>query len=173
MIELERTFLAKSLPNLVSCNKTEILDIYLPSVFKKPKIMVRKNADKFCLMKKYLAEEGDYTKFVEETIGISEAEFHALEKELTGRRIHKLRYYYGWKGMTAEFDVFLGELKGLVLIDFKFVREEDIYSFKAPPFCLADVTKDETFSGGALCGKAYKDLEKHLAKYNYKRLSIK
>jgi len=173
MIELERTFLAKRLPNLVSCKKTEILDIYLPSHFDRPKIRIRKNDNKFEITKKYLASEDEFTKFVENTFDISEGEFIALEKEIVGKRVHKTRYYYNFGGRTAEFDVFMGDLKGLVLIDFKFNREEEIYSFKMPAFCLADVTEDEVFSGGVLCGKNYKDIERHLAKYNYKRLSLR
>lgn len=173
MIELERTFLAKKLPNLISCTKTEILDIYLPSHFDRPKIRIRKNDNKFEITKKFLAQEEDYTKFVEENIPITEGEFIALEKELNGKRVHKMRYYYNWRGLTAEFDVFLKDLKGLVLIDFKFGREEEIYSFKMPPFCLRDVTEDEVLSGGVLCGKSFRDIERHLGKYNYKRLSLK
>lgn len=171
MIELERTYLAKRLPNLVSCKRTEILDIYLPSHFDKPKIRIRKNGDHYEIAKKYMATENDYTKFIEEAFAITEGEFWALEKELNGKRVHKMRYYLCSGGRTAEFDIFIGELKGLVLIDFKFSREEELYSFKMPSFCLADVTEDEFFSGGVLCGKSYKDIEKKLAAHNYKRLS--
>jgi adenylate cyclase len=173
MIELERTYLAKRLPNLVSCVKTEILDIYLPKTFDKPKIRIRKNGDRYEISKKSQVQEGDFSKFVDELIAITEGEFFALETEIKGKRVHKMRYYYNWGGMTAEFDVFIGELKGLVLIDFKFNREEEMYSFKMPPFCLADVTEDKVLYGGVLCGKAYKDIEKHLAKYSYKRLALK
>lgn len=173
MIELERTFLAKRLPNLVGCKKTEVLDIYLPSLFSKPKIRVRKIGDKYEITKKFAAKEGDFTRFIEDTFAITEGEFWALEKEIKGKRVHKIRYYFGHGGRTAEFDVFIGDLKGLVLVDFKFLREEELFSFKMPSFCLADVTEDEFFSGGVLCGKSYKDAEKKLCSYNYKRLSLK
>lgn len=173
MIELERTYLAKKLPNLIACKKTVIFDIYLPKNFDKPKIRLRRNGEKYEFTKKYLAGESDYTKFVEETIALTQGEFETLAHEVEGKRIHKIRYYFDWNGRTAEFDVFHSDLKGLVLVDFKFSREEEIYSFSMPSFCLADVTEDELFSGGYLCGKSYKDIAKHLSKYNYKPLYLK
>ncbi len=173
MIELERTFLAKRLPSFLRCKKTEVLDIYIPTYFDHPKIRIRKLGDKYELTKKYQIDEADHFRLIEENINLSEGEFCALEKELKGKRVHKIRYFFNWKGKIAEFDVFQGDLIGLVLVGVKFTHEEEMYSFKMPDFCLADITEEDFTSGSFLCGKSYKEIENHLSKFNYKQLFVK
>ncbi len=170
MIKLERTFLAKSLPSLIRSKKVEILDIYIPSYFDYPRIRIREHGDKYEITRKYEVEEDDHSKLLEESISITEGEFCALEKEIKGKRVHKFRYYYNYKGRIAEIDVFRGDLHGLVLMGFKFNKESEMYAFKMPDLCLVEVTDKEFIAGGMLCGKSYKDIEKHLAQYNYKKL---
>ena len=47
MIELEKTYLAKEIPQgLKDCNSKEIIDIYIPKSNAHPKIRIRKNGDK-------------------------------------------------------------------------------------------------------------------------------
>jgi len=170
MIKLERTFLAKSLPSLIRCKKVEILDIYIPSYFDYPRIRLREHGDKYDITRKYEVEEGDHSKLLEESIQITNGEFCALEKEVKGKRVHKFRYFYSVAGRVAEIDVFRGDLQGLVLVGFKFTKESEMYAFKMPSFCLSEVTDMDFIAGGMLCGKSYKDIEKHLALYNYKKI---
>ncbi|MEK6959087.1 MAG: hypothetical protein AABW59_03525 [archaeon] len=172
MIELERTFLAKQLPaDLKTCPSKEIIDIYIPkSIEGHAPIRIRKNGDKHEITKKSRVNEGDHTKLLEQTITLSKSEFAALDKEISGRRIHKTRYHYPSNGMTAEFDLFLDALTGLVLIDFEFKSEEEMRAFKPPYFCLAEVGHEDFIRGGVLCGKRYADIEPMLAKYGYQKL---
>ena len=60
MIELERTFLVKHLPEgLSSCESKEVLDIYFPASEHHPTLRVRKNGDRFVIKLLRRVEEGE------------------------------------------------------------------------------------------------------------------
>lgn len=170
MIELERTFLAKSIPQGIKDGE-EMIDIYVPTTAEHPILRIRKKDDFYEITKKKPVIEGDSSKLSEETIMLSEAEFQELE-QVIGKRVYKTRYKYLHKDKTAEIDVFQGRLHGLVLIDFEFHSEEEKNSFEMPDFCLAEVTQDEVFAGGKLCGKSYEDIVEKLEKYSYKKINF-
>jgi CYTH domain-containing protein len=168
MIELEKTFLARELPKgLKNCKSKEVIDIYFPKEAKHPTIRVRKSGDKYEMTKKERLDPNDASMQKEHTILLSKEEFLALSK-LDGKKLSKVRYYYDYNGKVAEIDVFQGDLKGLVLIDFEFQTADEKNKFKMPDFCLADVTQDDFIAGGMLCGKKYADIKDELKKYNYK-----
>ncbi len=170
MIELEKTFLARELPKgLKSCKSKEVVDIYFPKEAKHPTIRVRKNGEKYEMTKKERLDPNDASMQKEHTIPLSKEEFLTLSK-LDGKKLSKIRYYYNYNGRVAEIDVFQGDLKGLVLIDFEFQTVEEKDKFKMPDFCLADVTQDDFIAGGMLCGKNYKDIENELRKFGYKKI---
>ena len=174
-IELERTFLAKQIPEgLKACKSKEIRDIYLPRAIEiHASIRIRKNGDKYEITKKTPIVEGDHSQMLEQNINLTREEFLQLEKEISGRKVSKTRYYYPVNGRIAEVDVFSEALIGLVLIDFEFESVEEKDAFKPPFFCLADVTQEDFIAGGILCGKKYADLEKDLARFGYSRLFLK
>jgi CYTH domain-containing protein len=169
MIELEKTYLAKSLPDLSKCKSKEIIDIYIPKDSNHPKLRVRKNGEKYEMTKKEPVHEGDASHQEEQTIILTEKEFSALSR-LDGRKTHKIRYYYPCNGRTAEIDVFQDALKGLVLVDFEFESVEDKDAFQMPDFCLADVTQELFLAGGMVCGKSYADIEADLKRFSYNKL---
>ena len=174
MIELEKTFLVKKLPkDLKNCRFREIIDIYIPKTSEHPVLRLRKFGDRFELTKKEPVEEGDASRQEEQTIILSEEEFNALNQQVQGKRVRKLRYYYDHEGRTAEFDVFQDELKGLVLVDFEFDSLSEKESFRMPDFCLADVTQEVFIAGGMLCGKSYADIEDNLNRFGYRKLFLK
>ena len=72
----------------------------------------------------------------------------------------------------AEIDVFQGESKGLILVDFEFDTNEEKNSFTIPDFCLTEITHEEFIAGGMICGKSYEDIEENLNRFNYKKLLI-
>ena len=174
MIELERTFLAKKIPDeLKNCKFKEIIDIYIPKNIQPPKhapIRLRKNGDKYEITKKEVVNN-DYSQLREQTIILSEGEFKEFLK-IDGKKIRKIRYYYNYKGKTAEIDVFQDKLKGLILIDFEFENEEDKANFEIPEFCMVEVTNEDFIAGGILCGKSYEDIKKELEEFNYKPLFL-
>ena len=173
MIELEKTYLAKKLPkNLKSCKFKEIIDVYIPKSNDHPKLRLRKNGDKFELTKKEPVNDGDASHQEEQTIILTETEFNALNQQLDGKRVHKIRYFYNYNGRTAEFDIFQGGLAGLVVVDFEFATIDEKDNFQMPDFCLIDITQEVFIAGGMICGKTYKDIEDNLKKFEYSKLFL-
>jgi len=172
MIELELTYLAKSLPEgLKDCPKKELLDIYIPKDSPHPKLRLRKRGDVFELTKKEPIDPKDASIQTEHTIPLTKEEFEALSR-IEGKRIAKTRFLYNHEGHQAEIDVFQESLKGLVLIDFEFNTKTQKSAFKMPQFCLAGVTQEIFIAGGVICGKSYKDIEPDLKRFGYKRLCL-
>ena len=172
MIELEKTYLAKELPEgLENCEFKEIIDIYIPKSSEHPKLRIRKNGNKFEATKKKPVRDKNASCLEEQTIILTEDEFNTFKK-LDGKKVRKLRYYYNYNGRTAEIGIFQDSLEGLVAIDFEFATVEEKDNFEMPDFCLADVTQEVFLAGGIICGKSYKDIENDLKKFNYKKLFL-
>lgn len=172
MIELEKTYLAKKLPdNIKNSEFKEVVDNYIPRGSEHPKLRLRKNGNIFELTKKEPVNHGDASHQEEQTIILSKAEYGALNK-IEGKRVRKLRFYYDYGGRVAEIDIFQDALIGLVVIDFEFATMEDKDGFQMPDFCLADVTQEDFIAGGMLCGKSYEDIANELNRYGYNKLSL-
>ncbi|MFH0854502.1 MAG: CYTH domain-containing protein [bacterium] len=169
-IELEKTFLLKNIPaGLEKCKSIEIIDIYIPKSVRHPVLRIRKRGDIYEMTKKYPLVGKDSSEQGEYTISLAKEEFEELFK-IKGKRFRKIRYFYPFNGKTAEIDLYLDDLRGLGVVDFEFNSRQEKNNFKAPDFCLVDVTQDEIFAGGLLAGKKYSDLEPFLKKYNYKKI---
>ncbi len=170
MIELEKTYLIKYLPSWwEKCVYKEILDIYIPKENEHSKLRIRKNGNKYEITKKELVNENDASCQKEFTIPLKEEEFNVL-KTVDGKIVRKIRYMYTYEGKNAEIDIFQDELKWLILIDFEFDSIEEKDNFQMPDFCLVDVTQEDFIAGWMLCGKKYRDIEKKLEKYKYKKI---
>jgi CYTH domain-containing protein len=120
--ELERTFLAKFLPeNIFHCNFTELKDNYIPKEATHPIIRIRKRGDKMVITKKYRKDEDNASVMIEETIPLTLEEYSFLDK-LEGKKFSKHRYVYEYKpGKYCEIDIYQESLKGLVLIDLNLI----------------------------------------------------
>jgi len=69
MIELEKTYLAKTIPSeLKNCKSKEIIDIYIPKSSVHPTLRIRKNGDKFELTKKEPVNKDDSSHQEEQTV---------------------------------------------------------------------------------------------------------
>ncbi|MBN2142485.1 hypothetical protein JW711_04095 [Candidatus Woesearchaeota archaeon] len=172
MIEIEKTYLAKSIPpEALKGRSKEIIDFYIPPSRAHPDLRIRKNGDEYEITRKIPAGDGtDKGKQVEMTIPLSKEEFESLS-QAPGKKIHKIRYLMDYKGLTAEVDVFQGDLQGLVLVDFEFENPEVSDAFEMPDFCLAEVTQEQFIAGGMLCGKRYEDIRAELEKFKYEKLT--
>jgi CYTH domain-containing protein len=116
-------------------------------------------------------ESGDVSKQLETTIKITTTEFDSLSS-VTCRKVEKTRYFYKYNELTAEFDVFEGDLQGLVLVDFEFESEPEKASFAMPDFCLAEITQETFIAGGVLAGKNFNDVQAELARFSYQKLHL-
>lgn len=169
ILELEKTYLAKYLPeNLLECKSKEIIDLYIPKHMEHSKLRIRKNWEKMEMTKK-IPLNWDVSSQQEFTIPLSQDEFNVL-MTLEWKKIHKIRYYYHYNWLTAEFDVFQWDLKWLVLVDFEFETQEQKEKFIIPDFCLVDVTVEDFIAGWVLCGKKYRDIINNLNIFSYKKL---
>jgi len=150
MIELEKTYLAKYLPEgLKNCRSKKIIDMYLPENAEHAKLRIRKNGDRYEITKKEPITESDCSEQEESTISLTEPEFNGL-KEVSNKTVVKTRYYYEYEGKTAEFDVFEEKLQGLVLIDVEFTTTKEKDLFEMPDFCLKEITQEEFIAGGVV-----------------------
>lgn len=100
----------------------------------------------YTITKKRLANEGDASTQIEQNIQITEDEFNAFS-QMPANTVHKMRFLYPYEGKTAEIDVFLDRLEGLVLVDIEFNSKEESDKCAMPDFCLADVTNEDCFAG--------------------------
>ena len=170
-IELEKTYLVKYLPkDLAKFLSKEYIDIYFPTLAIHPITRIRKRGNDCEITKKYVVNPGDASKQYEFTIPLTVDEFTELESSVKGKRSRKLRYFYDYKGIPSEIDIYQDDLKGLVIADFEFKDEALMNGFTMPEFCLVEVTQDKNTAGGMLVGKKYSDIEPILAKYQYKPL---
>ena len=89
---------------------------------------------------------------------------NALEAEtlsvFEANEIRKNRYYFDFEGRRFSVDMFLGDLFGLVLAETSFDTHDEMAKFTLPHFALADVTNNETFTGGKLCELTFEDIRK-------------
>ncbi|MGH7203392.1 MAG: CYTH domain-containing protein [Candidatus Levyibacteriota bacterium] len=169
-IEIERTFLIKTLPQKLETFPHKILfDIYIPSTNRHPSLRLRQKGESYEMTKKIWLDENDHSEQKELTIPLTQEEFAELST-IAGKKVKKMRYLYPYKGLTAEIDVFQDALEGLVVVDFEFKSSAEKNVFEIPAWCLADVTQEEFLAGGMLAGKSYKDIEKLLSKFGYKKL---
>ena len=169
--ELERTFLAKYIPDDVIKSPFVLLaDNYIPKNSKHPILRIRKKGDKAVITKKYQKIQGDSSVMIEETIPLTAEEYSSLN-QIDGKKFSKKRYSYEYvPGKICEIDVYQDKLKGLVVIDFEFATLEDKENFSVPEFCLLEVTNEEFVAGGMLCGKSYEDLKEKLQNLGYHKL---
>lgn len=172
MLELEITYLAKTLPKgLGGYPYIELMDIYIPREAAHPHLRLRKKGNSYEMTKKTKVSEDDASAHMEETISLDEEEFNALAGA-EGKRVCKFRYEFPYNGRIAEIDIFQDELEGLVVVDFEFKTREELEAFAIPSFCLVDVTQEEFIAGGMLCGKAYADIEENLKRFGYEKMSF-
>lgn len=167
VLEIELTFLVASLPDLSSCKRREMRDVYFPADAVHPVLRIRQKDDSFEFTKKTQLDPRDASTQREENVDLTKVEFDALAKG-SGKEVSKTRYFYPYQGVTLEIDVFKEGLKGLVLVDVEFESQAARDAFVKPDFCTIDVTQEEFIAGGVLAGKKYEDIRTQLEALHYK-----
>lgn len=137
-MEIERKYLVHILPdNLDTFPSRHIEQGYLNTA---PVIRIRRDNDRYELTykSKGLLMREEYN------LPLTEEAYRHLIPKIDGRLITKKRYMIPvGHGLTAELDVFEGDLTPLVLVEVEFPDEESAMSFTAPDWFGEDVT----FSG--------------------------
>ncbi len=100
-----------------------------------------------------LSRKGDvdiHTRLIT-SIYLPEDEFAVLAASLTGAHIKKRRYRLKpLPGVLMLVDEFLGDLRGLLLLEAEFDTPELLSAFPKPDLALREVTDDLRFTGGHL-----------------------
>lgn len=156
--EIEKRYLVNELPDLSSCKKVDMVDVYIPEVSPHAKLRARKIGEKYELTKKTRQNEGEKYIMVEQTIDITPEEFTFLYEKST-RRIEKTRYYYPYNTHTLEIDVFRGKHAGLIIAEVEFEGEKELHAFKPAPFLTREISDTEHLAGGVLSGKTFEEIK--------------
>lgn len=145
-MEIERKFLPSQLPEgLSTLRSIPMVQGYLCT---EPVIRVRREGPRCILTYKgkgLLARE-------EYNLPLSEKAFLHLLPKCDGRLIQKTRYLLPLKGtaLTAEIDLFEGELAGLVLLEVEFPSMEAAECFVPPAWFGREVTQDPAYHNANL-----------------------
>lgn len=155
--EIERRWLLKSVPMVINTKLSEYESNLIKQwyITKSPVIRLRSIDDvKYELTIKTQSEnkKKDSIGTPEENIPLSEIEFYNLLQLATTKSIIKRRYEIPiYKEKIAELDVFLGDHKGLIIIEVEFKTESERKKF-APPawFGKNEITGKKEYSNSSL-----------------------
>ena len=136
-IEIERKFLVKKIPdNLDTYERIDMTQGYLNTT---PVVRVRKENDDYVLTYKGsgLLSHSEYN------LPLNKEAFEHLLKKCDGIIISKSRYKIPLKNnLTAELDIFKGDLDSLKLVEVEFKSVEEANNFTPPEWFGEDVTTD-------------------------------
>jgi CYTH domain-containing protein len=148
--EIERKFLVGDPPEFALASPAEEIDQgYLVSDGQTEVRVRRKGGDCFLTVKKGHGGVREETE-----VEINAAQFEALWPLTEGWRVRKRRHRIPLEtGLTAEMDVYLETLAGLVTVEVEFDSEEASGDFSPPEWFGNDVTGDVTYSNQQMARK--------------------
>jgi CYTH domain-containing protein len=166
-VERERRYLLHDLPEGLSRadHHLQITDNYITGT----RLRIRKVRDpqtnkwivKFT--QKFAPNPADFARTI-----ITNTYLNAIEAEtlsiFAANEIRKNRYKFEFEGREFAVDMFIGDLFGLVLAETSFDNDEELDNFSAPPFAVADVTNNETFTGGRLSELSIEEVRNEITK---------
>jgi len=152
-VERERRYLLRELPPGLkpSDPHTQITDNYVTGT----RLRLRKVRDPrtnewtLKLTQKQTPAPPDFSRTLITNIYLSPYEYEVLSV-FEGNELRKNRYPYEHEGRLYAVDLFLGNLRGLVLAETDFDDEEELDAFPMPSFAHLDVTCNELFTGARL-----------------------
>ena len=164
-VERERRYLLQDLPEGLTraSHHLQITDNYITGT----RLRLRKVRDpqtnkwtvKFS--QKFAPRATDLSRTVITNTYLNASEYEVLSV-FEANEIRKNRYRFEFAGHKFSVDMFLGSLLGLVLAEVSFETDKELDRFAPPPFALAEVTNNETFSGGRLCYLSFDDVREEV-----------
>lgn len=136
-IEIERKFLVKKIPD--NLDTYEMIDMTQGYLNTSPVVRVRKENDDYILTYKGsgLLSHSEYN------LPLNKEAFEHLLKKCDGIIISKSRYKIPIENnLTAELDIFKGDLDSLKLVEVEFDSVEEANNFIPPEWFGEDVTTD-------------------------------
>ena len=144
-MEIERKYLVKDIPSDLSSYVSKIITQgYLNT---SPVIRIRRSNDKY-----YMTYKGEGLMVREEyNLPLTKEAYEHLLPKIDGILISKTRYLIPLhQGLTAELDIFDGELSPLTLVEVEFSSVEEANSFSAPEWFGEDVTNSGRYHNSYL-----------------------
>ena len=144
-MEIEKKYLIKDLPeNLEQYAFHKIEQAYLNT---DPVVRIRKQDDSYLLTYK-----GKGLMVREEyNLPLSQEGYEHMLPKVDGRLIEKSRYLIPLdENLTAELDIFEGDLAPLILVEVEFDSVDDANSFTAPDWFGEDVTESTKYHNSSL-----------------------
>lgn len=169
-VERERRFLLRELPPSLKLSDyhSQIFDNYITDTrLRLRKVRVPQTREwTWKLTQKFAPDPRDFSRTLITNIYLTQHEYELLSV-FEGNEIRKNRYPYTHEGWAYTIDVFLGDLRGLILAETEFDTDEAMNLFVAPEFALMDVTHDEMFTGARLVHLTADDLRRELMNRTY------
>ena len=144
MMEIERKFLLKSLPENMRDGRN-ILQGYIAHD-EQMEVRIRQYGDRHLLTVK----EGRGLRRREIEIEITPAQFQALWPSTEGRRLVKVRSQIRHGLFRVELDRYLGDLEPLLVGEVEFSSMEESERFEKPDFFGEEVTDDDAYGNRSL-----------------------
>jgi CYTH domain-containing protein len=167
LVERERRFLLRDLPEGLTraSEHVQIWDNYITGTrLRLRQIRVPATKERrWKLTQKYAPAPPDFSRAVITNMYLSAQEYEVFSV-FAGNEIRKNRYPFEHEGRKYGIDMFLGPLWGLVLAETSFETDEEMDQLTMPPFAVAEVSRDEMFTGGKLAYLTIEDLQAHLSK---------
>jgi CYTH domain-containing protein len=147
-VEIERKFLVEQLPADLDTHPSAQIDQgYIAITDDGVEVRVRRYGSRSFLTIK----SGGGEVRLEEEIEIEDRRFRSLWPLTEGRRISKRRYLIpAAPGVTVEFDVYDGRLKGLLIAEVEFDSEAAAAAFTPPGWLGRDVTHEPAYKNKQL-----------------------
>ena len=145
-IEIERKFLVKTLPDLSQAHKKYIHQGYITHTNDSVEVRLRQKEQHFFITVK----SGCGMVRNEHEISVDQQQFETLWPETQFRRIEKHRWTGQLGTQTFELDIFMGELKPLMLVEIEFSSIEEADNFKPAHWFGREVTLDKLYKNKAL-----------------------
>jgi len=167
-VERERRYLLRDLPEGMTRADPhlQITDNYMTDSRLRLRKVREPRTNKWTVKftQKFAPNPDDLSRTIITNTYLNALEAEVLSSIFNSNEIRKNRYPFEFDGRRFSIDMFLGDLFGLVLAETSFETDEDLDTFLAPPFALADVTNEPLFSGGRLCELTFSDVRAEIAK---------
>jgi CYTH domain-containing protein len=163
---LARRFLLRELPPGLALQDEhlQITDNYLTATrlrLRKTRVP-RTNTWTLELTQTFAPDPTDLSRTLSTSIYLSQYEYEALSV-FEGNELRKNRYPYLHEGRAYVVDVFLGDLRGLILAGTEFASVEELRRSATPAFAVLDVTVDALFRGERLTRLTAAEIRAELA----------
>lgn len=149
-IEIERKFVVPDPPRDLERHASEQIDQGYLVVSGDAEVRIRSLGDERFLTVK----RGAGVKRAEIEIEISDEQFQALWDLVKANHITKRRFYVPLGTLTAEVDVYGGDLDGLITVEVEFESMGAGEGFEPPEWFGEEVTDDDRFANQSLAQAA-------------------